>query len=304
MLRRRHRVAEGREMADAERLFAQHRRQLQRDLLADGERALRADQQRRQIVRRAVRRERVDIIAADPARHVRETGADLLGLAGAELQQAAGEGGKALLVRGQRRRPLDGREARLAAVRHQRVDGLEIVAHHAVADRARAAAIIRRHAPERRPRAGRDVDRKPQAGDFERAVQLVEHQARLDNGRRALRIDAQDFIEMLGKIDDDRCIDRLPALRGPAAPRQHRHALLAGDGQHRFDILKALRHDDAEREHLIDRGVCGIASAVETGDEHVALDGAAQFRFEAAADLIRCCHCSLRSQRTDCVISS
>jgi len=54
--------------------------------------------------------------------------------------------------------------------------------------------------------------------------------------------------------------------------RQHRHARVARDGQRRLDVGPGLRHHHAQRHHLVDRGVGGIAPAAEEIEEHLALD--------------------------------
>ena len=91
VLRRLHRLAEGGEVADAERLVLRQRRQLQLDAARDRQRALRAAQQGGEVDRLAAGHERIDQIAADAARHLREGMGDVLRLAPAEREQVAEE---------------------------------------------------------------------------------------------------------------------------------------------------------------------------------------------------------------------
>ena len=80
-----HRLVEAAEMADAQHLVADHRPQLQFDLGGEGQRAFRADQQMRQVVRRIARHQRIEIVAADPALHLWESLGDFGRLALAEI---------------------------------------------------------------------------------------------------------------------------------------------------------------------------------------------------------------------------
>ena len=79
---------------------------------------------------------------------------------------------------------------------------------------------------------------------------------------------------------DQRAADRLAALRGAAAARQHRHALLARDRERRLDVVRVARHDDADRLDLVDRRVGAVAAAREGVEQHLALLRAPQSRRE------------------------
>ena len=71
---RSHRAVEAREMADAEDPVRRDRLQFELDLVEEGEGALGADQEARHVVaaRRSI--DAVDVVAADPAQHLREIG--------------------------------------------------------------------------------------------------------------------------------------------------------------------------------------------------------------------------------------
>ena len=60
---------------------------------------------------------------------------------------------------------------------------------------------------------------KPEAVRLELAVQFVEHDARLDHAAAAGGVDLDQAVEIFRAVDDQREIDRLPALRGAAAAR-------------------------------------------------------------------------------------
>ena len=95
------------------------------------------------------------------------------------------------------------------------------------------------------------------------AVQLVKDDAGLDDAAPRLDIKLEDPVEMLAGIDDDCVIDRLPALRRAATPRQHGKPFAAREGKRRLDILQRLRHHHGMRHHLVDRRVGGIAATRE-----------------------------------------
>ena len=116
----------------------------------------------------AARANPVEVVAADPALDLGEARGDRVGLALGERAQVldqlqiARAAGDALQVT----RHLG--ELDRLAVGHQRVDREQVVDHDAVAQRARAAGVVGGHAAERRPRAGRDVDREEQAVRLEK----------------------------------------------------------------------------------------------------------------------------------------
>ena len=90
MLRRLHRVAECRELADAEQLARLDRLQRQFERGGEGERAFRTHQQPRQVLlpgEARDRRQHVDVVAADAAKLRGEARGDLLRLGGTERAQ-------------------------------------------------------------------------------------------------------------------------------------------------------------------------------------------------------------------------
>ena len=92
VLGRLHGLAEGGEVADAERLVLGQRRELQFEAARDRERALRAAQQRGEIDGAGRGQQRVDQIAADAARHLGEGVGDVVLLAPAKREQVAEQG--------------------------------------------------------------------------------------------------------------------------------------------------------------------------------------------------------------------
>ena len=91
MLGRRHRIVEAREMAGAHRAAAEQRPQLELDLGREAERAFRADENVGEVVDRRIGRERIEIVAADPALHFGKARRDLVGFAKPDGEQVLGE---------------------------------------------------------------------------------------------------------------------------------------------------------------------------------------------------------------------
>ncbi len=103
---------------------------------------------------------------------------------------------------------------------------------------------------------------KEQSVGAQRVVEVAEDEARLHQGGPRLGIDVQDAAQVLGAVDHQRAVDRLAALAGAAAARQHRDALVARDRHGRSHVVDRLRDDHADRLHLVDRGVGAVAAPV------------------------------------------
>src|SRR3546814_8155937 len=73
-------------------------RELQRDALAERQRALGADQQVREVVGRTIRSQGIEVVAADPAQDLGEARADLRRLASAEIEQVLEQGGDGIVL--------------------------------------------------------------------------------------------------------------------------------------------------------------------------------------------------------------
>ncbi len=297
VLRRVHRGEERAEVADAEPAPAEQGPQLEVDRGGEGERALRADQQVRHVDRAVAvalaailpdtrRHQRVEVVAADAALHGGEARVHLVRFAGADPQQV-GEEGAARVVAGHvgevRALP---REAGRRAVGEHRVDGEDVVAHRPVAQRAPAAGVVAGHAADRGAAGGRHVDREPQAVLLQLAVEVVEHQPRLDPAGAGVHVEVQDPVEVLGAVDDETFVDGLAGLRGAAAARGDGDALGAGDADRRGGLRHAARRHRAGRHHLVGGGVGGVAPAREGVEQDVAAAG----RREATLERCRCGH--------------
>ena len=286
-------------MADAERALAEHGPELELDRGRIGERAFRADEDMGQVVRGRVRQERVEVVAADAALHLGKARRDLVGLAFADGEKPADELG-VLRVRARLRAPRGhGTEMHALAIGQDGVDRDDIVAHRAVAQRAAAAGVIARHAADGGARGGRDVDREPEPMRFQNPVELIEHDARLDHAAPRRDIEREEAVEIFRAVDHEARIDRLAGLRGPRAARRHRDAFLARHGERSHGVVHRLRHDDAERHHLIMGGVGRVAAAREAVEGDLARHLAPQPSLEPGPHAVRHAFRPL-SDRADC----
>ena len=165
---------------------------------------------------RRVRHERVEIVAADAALHFRESASRSRRPRAARCRagraQAAAAASRPEIREAGRHRA----EMRLGAVGEHRVDRENIVAHRAVAQRAAAAGIVRRHAADRGARGGRDVDREPEPVGLEPAVQVVEHDAGLD---RAAAVADVELVDVVRCFEQSMTSERSPSAR-PARCRR------------------------------------------------------------------------------------
>ena len=196
----------------------------------------------------------------------------MIGFASSEeakiTEQVAHRVGHVALLEGVVERP----EVCGCAVGQQGIDGEDVVAHDAVADRARAAGIVAGHAADRGPARGRDVDRKPQAGGLDLTVEVIHDDAGLDPCTRVFEVSFRDPVEILRGVDDQRPAHGLARLRRATATREHADAFLAGHGERCGNIGLALGDHDADWLDLVDRCVGGVASTTEAVEQDVAFD--------------------------------
>ena len=185
VLRRLHRAAKRRELADAQQLARLDRMQREFDRGGEGEGALRSHQQPSQIFLTGEprdRRQHFDVIAADAAKLRGKARGDLLCFRRAQrpepldqLGDAAGHVG-ADIVRQQA-------ELVLRAIGQDRVDRAHVVCHQPVAYRLRAAGVVAGHATDRAAGMRRGIDREKQAVLTQRGIQMTQHQPRFDQRR-------------------------------------------------------------------------------------------------------------------------
>ena len=272
MLGCRHRRAEGRELADAQRLARLDRPKLQVQRCGEGERPFRPHQQPRQIAtpfcpRR--RRQTLDVVAAHAPQLVRKPRRDLLRLPRPQRPQPLDQ------IR-RRRRHLSTKIVRHLAkaeprsIRQQRIDRRDVIRHQPIANGFRPAGIIPRHPADRAALPRRRIHREKQPMPLQRIIQRAERDPRLHPHPPRAGIHLHHAAQVLRAIQHQRPVHRLPALRRPAAARQHRNAFLPAQRHRRLHILDAARHQHAIRLDLVDRRIRRIPPAIGRAEQHLA----------------------------------
>ena len=161
-------------------------------------------------------------------------------------------------------------------VGQHRFHGQHVVGHDPVADRAGASAVVADHPAQRGAAGGGHVHRKAEVRRRQPAVQLVQHQTRLDPCGARLSIHFQQPVQVPRRVHDHGPPHRLTALRGPAATGQHRRPLFAGRAHHGLHVVQRARQDHPQRLDLVDGGVGGVEAARGRVEPHVALHVSAQ----------------------------
>jgi hypothetical protein len=266
-----HRRAESREIDDPEHLRLRQFRQLQGQRTGIGQGALGADQQVGEVDAVvggiglfALIIENVEIVAGDAAHHARPVRLDLGAVLRGEVLHKGGDGAAARAEPGHRA------EIDPFAIGQPGADALHVMHHVAVGDGARAARVIPGHSAQRRLRAGRDVDRIPQAMLLQFGIQMVEHEAGFDGDEASLKIQFANVAIVFAVVDHEGGAGGLAALAGAAAARQHRNLHVAGDVERGGDVAFAFRHQHADGHDLVDRGIGRIPAARHGVEQHLA----------------------------------
>src|ERR1700693_5610320 len=92
-------------------------------------------------------------------------------------------------------------EMRGSPSRERSIDREHIVPHRAITQRTGAAGIIAGHSADRRAGGRRYVDRKPEPVRFELAIEIVEHDAGLDDAAPAHDVEREDAAKIFGSVD-------------------------------------------------------------------------------------------------------
>ncbi len=103
-------------------------------------------------------------------------------------------------------------EALNLAIGQDRLDGVNVVDHVAIADRAGAAGIVTGHTAKGRAASGRDIDREKQTRRLEAFVQSIQHHTRLYRDAPLVQIEIENSVEILAEVDDQGFAHGLAAL--------------------------------------------------------------------------------------------
>ncbi len=222
----------------------------------------------------------VEVVAGDAPRDLRIALADQVGVAVAQLEQAAVDplvSGSAL-ARPQTSAVVEQHLQLVDVVGRARPGAVEL--RH---DRADAAGVARDHPAERAVLVRRGV--RPE-GELVLVLglraQVVEDQPRLDAREAALGVDLQQAVEVLGEVDHYSDVGRLAREAGAAAPCEKRRAVLAAEPHRLDDVRDRAGNDDADRQLAVVRACRGVERAVARGEPHLAFDGRPQVVLELA----------------------
>ena len=266
-----HRLAEARELANAQNLAWLDRPKLQIQRRRKGQGPFGPHQQPRQATapcRPRRRCQRFDIITTNTPKLFGETRGDLLSLPRTQSAQALDQISNAA-------RHLSAQiigqiaKAEPRPIRQQRINRQHIIGHQPVADGFGPAGIIPRHPANGAALPGGRVHRVKQPMRLQRLIQGAQGDARFHPRHARLGIHFQHAPEILRAIQHQSAIDGLPALAGTTAPRQHRHPFFPTNRQSRFHIGKRPRDNHPNRFLLVDRGIGRVASAIRWAEQHL-----------------------------------
>ena len=131
-----------------------------------------------------------------------------------------------------------------AVVQHdtERVDVVDGFPAH---QRVHAAGVVADHAAERAPAVRRRIGSERQVVPLRRIAQSIEYDAGLHARDERLRIQMDQPVHVLRKIEDDRHVAELAGQARASAARQDRRAQFATGGQRGFHVCVIERNDEA-----------------------------------------------------------
>ena len=152
------------------------------------------------------------------------------------------------------------------------VEGAHVVDGHAVAQAAAAGGVVAGHAADGGPVAGGGVRAEQQPVRCRGLVELVLHDADVDDGGACLRVELVDPVEVAGGVEHQPGADGLAGQAGPGATRRDRYAERGGRRDRRGDVVGVPRVDDAQRADRVHARVAGEQVAAVVVEGHLALE--------------------------------
>ena len=219
--------------------------------------------------------ERIEVVAADAPQHLRKPPLDLGGMPEAELGNLAIGAGLDAIARPRPRELLGGQRPEMRERSVGEHDALfeDVIDGLAEQHRAGAARVVGHHAAHGGAARRRHIGREPQLMRPQRRVELVEHHPGLDPRPALVRIDLENAIQVLRRVEHQSGADRLPGLRRAAAARGDRHAVAGGDLDGADHRLRRSWYHHPQRLDLIDARVGGVERPREAIETDLAVDG-------------------------------
>ena len=166
------------------------------------------------------------------------------------------------------------------AVGEQRRQLEHVLDGETVGDRVRAARVVAEHPAERRPVRGRGVGAEEQAERPHVVVQVVLDEPRLHARPLLLDVDLEDRVHVPREVQHERAVHRLARERRAAAARQERHVPRLRHLDRRLDVVVVARDDDADRLHLVHRGIGRVEEARRGIEANIPGDDLPKFMLE------------------------
>ena len=156
------------------------------------------------------------------------------------------------------------------------VEGAHVVDGHAVAQAAAAGGVVAGHPADGGPVAGGGVRAEQQPVRCRGLVELVLHDADVDDGGACLRVEVVDPVEVAGGVEHEPGTDGLAGQAGPRATRSDRDAESGGRRDRPGDVVRVPRVDDSQGADRVHARVAGEQVAAVVVEGHLAVEVALQ----------------------------
>jgi hypothetical protein len=148
-----------------------------------------------------------------------------------------------------------------AAVAGDEVETAHVVDRATEAEGARTARVVPDHPAEAAAVVRGRVGSEAQPVRCGRALEVVEHDARIDVRDAGLEVDRADPIDAARQVEHEARADRVARDRGPASAWGDRNAEIARDGHRSGDIVRVARERHGHRRDAVERSVVGVLGA-------------------------------------------
>jgi len=132
------------------------------------------------------------------------------------------------------------------------------------------AGVVANHAAERAPPVRAGIGTEREAVRVGGMSQVVERDAWLNPRRARRRVDADNVIEMLGRVDDHRDVAALTSDACSRAAAEDGCAMATADRDRVDYVIGRPRNDDAYRSVTVVRGIGCVQRAIRGVETHLA----------------------------------